>query len=1013
MNMPWILILAGLLASSGARAATLYVDTASPQAADTNSGTAGTPLKTVQAAANRVQPGDTVYLRAGLYREQFTIRTSGTAQAPITFAAAPGDQGKVLFRGTEGVTNATAVATPQGMAYTLPYVRTFWLLGDETNRVFRDYVDQVFVDDALLQAVPEQAMLRPGRYWVDRTAKPGRLHFMLPPGKALASSTVEVSRLQWAIRFDPANPANPREFRPYEYVNIRGFSFFGFATNPRCPVIQFRRCRHMRLEDCTVRWCNAEGLSLDDSSYITLARNDVQHCGHLGIGGGRLDHITVEDNITSFNNYKLYSVWWECGGIKLCGITDSVIRRHVAIGNEGEGMWFDWDCSRNVVEDSLSAYNVVSGFLNEVAPGNTYRRNIFAFNRVIQGAGISISGSSDTLVENNIFHGNEGAAVDIGGAPGKRAYSNDFVKCNRNRIERNLMVSNAFNVAIISPIPEYAMGNVIDRNLYWAWKAEQPVLLDGKPTRFDDWRKASSNDLRSVMADPLFTDPARLDFSLKRGSPARQVGFKAAGMRLDWSAFATALPAPEAGTAVRHSVGRSFFVDLGPCFNRALRDEVSGDGRGGWTDQGPNDLRNLPAGERRFEGVPFSIGTGTLAAVALASPRVKIPGAPLHVSIPVGRKARALYFLHTVAWADQGTLFRYEIQAGDRTFTLPMRSGRELMDWWAPVLWQEAETLERHGAFAAWQGANGAVGQVTVFATRWENPTPDLPITTIEFAAEGGNAAPCLLAVTGVEEEEDRAAAGRAAAQAAGLPRPGRLTFYLPFDGEASAHTPQGPAEAFEARGAAWDSGRFIAGVRGQALHFTTFSPVTFDDAPRYLHPAAGSFSAWIRPDDWFTPAKLQTYKGAEYQRTKSLLSADLARGQARVAADPGRGNFSITLQANGTATERKAALVVCWSGVYFPAIDITAWQPLTWHHVAVTWESTPPGGRIRLYVDGTLARETPFTGTLRPPPPVLFFGNARNGGYPVNSALDEVAIWDQALTAEDVRSYHAGALTK
>src|SRR5215813_12075393 len=55
-----------------------------------NAGTsAAAPLATLQAAADLVKPGDTVQVMNGTYAP-VTITTSGTASAPITFEAAPG-----------------------------------------------------------------------------------------------------------------------------------------------------------------------------------------------------------------------------------------------------------------------------------------------------------------------------------------------------------------------------------------------------------------------------------------------------------------------------------------------------------------------------------------------------------------------------------------------------------------------------------------------------------------------------------------------------------------------------------------------------------------------------------------------------------------------------------------------------------------------------------------------------------------------------------------------------------
>ena len=62
---------------------------------DQNVGTsASAPLATLQAAANLVKPGDTVEVMSGTYSnggaDVLDITTSGTASAPITFEAAPG-----------------------------------------------------------------------------------------------------------------------------------------------------------------------------------------------------------------------------------------------------------------------------------------------------------------------------------------------------------------------------------------------------------------------------------------------------------------------------------------------------------------------------------------------------------------------------------------------------------------------------------------------------------------------------------------------------------------------------------------------------------------------------------------------------------------------------------------------------------------------------------------------------------------------------------------------------------
>ena len=72
------------LTTQALAAGDLYV---APTGLDTNPGTAAAPLKTVQAAVNKATPGTTIRLADGRYDGKVTIKTSGTASAPIRITA--------------------------------------------------------------------------------------------------------------------------------------------------------------------------------------------------------------------------------------------------------------------------------------------------------------------------------------------------------------------------------------------------------------------------------------------------------------------------------------------------------------------------------------------------------------------------------------------------------------------------------------------------------------------------------------------------------------------------------------------------------------------------------------------------------------------------------------------------------------------------------------------------------------------------------------------------------------
>jgi len=67
---------------------TYYV---APGGGDDNPGTQARPWATLQRAADTLQPGDTVYLREGVYHQYVTLGRSGTPGQLITYSAYPGE----------------------------------------------------------------------------------------------------------------------------------------------------------------------------------------------------------------------------------------------------------------------------------------------------------------------------------------------------------------------------------------------------------------------------------------------------------------------------------------------------------------------------------------------------------------------------------------------------------------------------------------------------------------------------------------------------------------------------------------------------------------------------------------------------------------------------------------------------------------------------------------------------------------------------------------------------------
>ncbi|MGB2862493.1 MAG: right-handed parallel beta-helix repeat-containing protein [Sedimentisphaerales bacterium] len=93
-------------------AAAYYVDQGNRVANDGNPGTEARPFKTIGGGVQSLQPGDTLLIKAGTYRETAILTRSGTEAEPIRIRAYPGDEGKVIINAAEPVTNWQRCAGP-------------------------------------------------------------------------------------------------------------------------------------------------------------------------------------------------------------------------------------------------------------------------------------------------------------------------------------------------------------------------------------------------------------------------------------------------------------------------------------------------------------------------------------------------------------------------------------------------------------------------------------------------------------------------------------------------------------------------------------------------------------------------------------------------------------------------------------------------------------------------------------------------------------------------------------
>lgn len=164
--------------------------------------------------------------------------------------------------------------------------------------------------------------------------------------------------------------------------------------------------------------------------------------------------------------------------------------------------------------------------------------------------------------------------------------------------------------------------------------------------------------------------------------------------------------------------------------NMGFADEIDGDGKGGWTDQGAkNDLRSLPTGVKEFAGLPFEIidpeTNGGKSCLALCGKRRPTFAKNAEFSVP-GVHGRYLYILNAVGWEPKaGTpVGKVRIQYKDGSSEeQKVLAGRDTGNFWEP--------FNGDKRLVAWKGRNLSAPIGLYITTISLNPAKD--VVSVEF----------------------------------------------------------------------------------------------------------------------------------------------------------------------------------------------------------------------------------------------------------------------------------------
>jgi len=492
LPLGWSLwLLGGVLAPLTGNARQRVVDPGHPAARDAGDGAAAAPWRTLDYAMRHLAPGDQLEIAAGVYREalRFPERNDWADHGPTVIRG----RGRVVLMASDVV----AHWQPAGAG--------------RHSRPWPTEPAQVWLDGAALTQIggslfggPARADIWPGRRAGDQDSMPDRSFYYDAKARLLVLRVSELPSLAGHTVEVAVRPFLMRG-RGLARVEVHDLEFRHGNASPfaRGGLIQMVG-QQLWLDRLRIIAADAVGLELvGDANRLT---NSVMlFCGQAGlVARGR--HVRIEGNETSYNNTRGFNKWWEAGGAKFVGaggLRESLVDRHVAIGNQGDGIWFDWNNQFNRVTRGIFAGNRGMGIQYEASSGAWIENNLVVGNRQ---RGIYLPHSSDSTVIRNLIAGNglQGVAI-VDEGRGDPAGAFDMTPRN-NQVRANLLAWNGGAVVL----PQVLDGNRSDANQILGAGAQ--VLFQagwqGTAVPLARWQGASGQDVRSTVV-PL-TRPATL-----------------------------------------------------------------------------------------------------------------------------------------------------------------------------------------------------------------------------------------------------------------------------------------------------------------------------------------------------------------------------------------------------------------------------------------------------------------------------------------------------------------------
>ncbi len=454
---------------------------------------------------------------------------------------------------------------------------------------FRESVrKQLALEDPMSRYTVEnyyEALDAPGEWYLNR--KTGILSYYPRDGEDMSKAVVTAPVVDSIIRIegDPEKGTfvDYLHFRglSFQYSDMQGdgtyihrrgnYSMQAFA-NMDIAGIWAKGARHLVIENCEVAHLGSHGIWLEEGSkYCTVKRCHIYDLagGGVYIGNGQYQYKAKNDNVATHHNtvdncfiHDLCHVYHGSVGVWIgCSSHNAVTHNEISdmdyTGISVGFTWRSWDVDQ---EGNTIAFNHIHHLMNGVLAdgGGIYTlgdsRGTRIQNNLIhdlvpypyKSFAIGLyqdQASADMLLENNIVYNvaSRGFGYHLHYGERNTVRNNIFAFIDGKGINRTKKFAKENEPITIEGNIVYAANEMhpfiggtgflpgkvrCDRNVYFNTRGYVDFRdIKNAKIGFDEWQELG-NDANGVVADPLFKDAGKFDFTLDEKSPALAKGFK-------------------------------------------------------------------------------------------------------------------------------------------------------------------------------------------------------------------------------------------------------------------------------------------------------------------------------------------------------------------------------------------------------------------------------------------------------------------------------------------------------